>query len=436
MPSTRKRTNAVGWHHAWLLVCLTMAVACSGEADQTSANADASAEATALANPASNESLNAGDRMQALLEELAGIAPGVSAAVATTNGVIWSGTAGWSDIENRQAVTPEQLFGIGSITKTFTSVILQQLADEGQLDLDAPLASLLGDEVNGIANANTATVRQLMNHTSGIPSWEDDATWKREGRGAELDPGHVWGKTETLRYIQGQPALFAPGAQYSYSNSNFTLLGRVVEVVTGKDLVAVIEARIRRPVGIDSIFLEGFEPIPANRHATRYHFNTPDFRRDAGLNAAFVPVDDQLINVAATNLSVEWAAGGMVAAAGDLARYAVAVFDGTLLSEQAIADLVTFRPVRDARPEDTAPVAETGYGVFRRYLGEHRVLGHGGDVLGYSGWLYYEPESGVALAILTNAGTMHAGPGVGAGSVVSGDGRFMDAAIALACPDC
>lgn len=436
MPSKPRKPTSAGFCHAWLLACLTVAAACSGEVDRSPANTDVSADATAPANETINVPASASDSMQTLLEELAEIAPGVSAAVATNDGVVWSGTAGWSDIENQQPVTPDQLFGIGSITKTFTSVVLQQLADEDRLDLDASLASILGDEVDGIANADKATIRQLMNHTSGIPSWEDDATWKREGRGVDLSPGHMWGKTETLRYIKGQPALFAPGTEYSYSNSNFTLLGRVVEVVSGKDLVEVIETRIRRPIGIDSIFLEGFEPIPDGRHATRYHFNTPDFRRDAGLNEAFVAVDDKLINVAATNLSVEWAAGGMVAAAGDLARYGVAVFDGTLLSEQAIADLTTFRPVRDTRPEDTAPVAETGYGVFRRYLGEHQVLGHGGDVLGYSGWLYYEPKSGVAIAILTNAGTMHAGPGVGAGSVVSRDGRFMDAAIALACPDC
>ncbi|MEQ8205252.1 MAG: serine hydrolase domain-containing protein, partial [Woeseia sp.] len=397
MQSKGKRTIAVGYRHFWLLACSTMIGACNGEADRSTSNVADHAAASVPANEVTHGIADASGRMQALLDEIAEIVPGVSAAVATSDGVVWSGTAGWSDIENKQAVNPEQLFGIGSITKTFTSVVLQQLADEDQLDLGAPLASILGEEVDGIANADTATVRQLMNHTSGIPSWEDDATWKREGRGADLNPDHVWGKTETLRYIEGQPALFAPGTQYSYSNSNFTLLGRVVEVVTGKDLVEVIAARIRGPVGIDSIFLEGFEPIPANRHAARYHFNTADFRRDAGINTAFVPVDDKLINVAATNLSVEWAAGGMVAAAGDLARYGVAVFDGTLLSEQAIADLTTFRPVREARADDTAPVAETGYGIFRRYLGEHQVLGHGGDVLGYAGWLYYEPNSGVAM---------------------------------------
>ena len=435
MHNTPKQSVANLFRLLLLSVTAVMIVACSdpeGSADGSSAVVPATVS-TSTPDPASG---NAEARMQSLLDELALIAPGVSAAVATSDGVAWSGTAGWSDIENQQAVRPDHLFGIGSITKTFSSVVLQQLADEGLLDLDATLASVLGDEVDGIANADKASLRQLMNHTSGIPSWEDDATWKREGRGADLVPDHLWGKTETLRYIKDVPALFAPGSEYSYSNSNFTLLGRVIEVVTGEDVVDVIEARIRQPIGVDSIFLEGFEPVPAERLATRYHFNTPDFRRDAGLNPEFVPVNEKLINVSTTNLSVEWAAGGMVAAAGDLARYGVAVFDGTLLGADALADLTRFQPVREARPDDEGPVAETGYGVFRRYLGDHRVLGHGGDVLGYSSLLYYEPNSGVALAILSNAGTMHAGPGVGTGSVVARDGRFMDAAIAIACPDC
>src|SRR5690606_29933214 len=98
------------------------------------------------------------------------------------------------------------------------------------------------------------------------------------------------------------------------------------------------------------------------------------------------------------------------------------------------ARLQTFRLTKELQGagRDNQPLSETGYGVFRRRIGEHVVMGHGGDVLGYSAWLYYVPEHRIALAVLANAGTMHAGPDVGAGSVILGDGRFIDAAIAAA----
>ena len=373
-------------------------------------------------------------RLDHLLEELAGHVPGVAAAVATPRGIAWSGAAGWSNLEARRPMRPDELFGIGSITKTFVSVILHQLASEGRVELDAAPASYLGDELDGIANVEDATLYQLMNHTSGIPSWEDQLDWQRDGRGETLDPVRLWGKTDTLAYIVGKPALFPPGARYSYSNSNFTILGRVIEVVTGNDIVDEIEARIRRPAGLEHIYLEGFEPVPASKLATRYHFDTRSFRESAGINPAFRKIDDTYIDVSATNLSVEWAAGGMVANATDLARYAIAIFDGTLLDARSLARLQTFRLTKELQGagRDNQPLSETGYGVFRRRIGEHVVMGHGGDVLGYSAWLYYVPEHRIALAVLANAGTMHAGPDVGAGSVILGDGRFIDAAIAAA----
>ncbi len=83
------------------------------------------------------------------------------------------------------------LFGVGSITKTFAAVVILQLVEEGRLDLHATAASLLGVAVAGIPNADQATIAQLLNHTGGVPSWEDDPAWIHEGRGDRLDPGRI-----------------------------------------------------------------------------------------------------------------------------------------------------------------------------------------------------------------------------------------------------
>jgi D-alanyl-D-alanine carboxypeptidase len=97
------------------------------------------------------------------------------------------------------------LFGVGSITKTFVAVVILQLAEEGRLDLNATAESLLGSAVAGVPNVATATLGQLLNHTSGVPSWEDDPAWIRDGRGDRLDVGRIWDKTATLAYIRGTP---------------------------------------------------------------------------------------------------------------------------------------------------------------------------------------------------------------------------------------
>ncbi len=222
-------------------------------------------------------------QLQALLD--AGVAkglPGISAAVANRTGVVWTGTAGMADLEAGTPVRPDMLFGIGSITKSFSTVVILQLAQEGRLDLHATAADILGDAVAGVPNADKATLLQLLNHTGGVPSWEDDPVWIREGRGSALDVKHIWGKDETLKYIKGHQPLAPPGEQYSYANTNFTLLGMVIEKVTGHTAVEEIHTRILNPLGLKDIRLEGFEPVPEERVPHRYHWDTDDLPEDGG----------------------------------------------------------------------------------------------------------------------------------------------------------
>ncbi len=145
--------------------------------------------------PNNAEQLDAPAALQGLLD--GGVAegiPGLSAAVATSDGLVWTGVAGSADLETGVPVSPDMLFGIGSITKTFVAVVILQLVEEGLLDLNATSAGLLGSAVDGIPNADEATVAQLLNHTGGVPSWEDDPVWISDGRGATLDVSRIWGK--------------------------------------------------------------------------------------------------------------------------------------------------------------------------------------------------------------------------------------------------
>ncbi len=350
--------------------------------------------------------------------------PGIAAAVATNEGVIWSGVAGVADLETGMPVRSDMLFGIGSITKTFVAVVVLQLAEEGRLDLGATAASLLGSAVDDIPNADEATIAQLLNHTGGVPSWEDDPEWISDGRGATLDPSRIWGKTETLPYIEGHEPLGAPGVAFSYANTNYTLLGMIIEQVTGEEAVDEIHRRILEPLGLADIHLEGFEPVPEVQLPRRYHWATANFREDAGVNLAFSEVSADLIDASGSNLSVEWTAGGMVASAQDLALYVVALRDGILLEQESMDFMLDWFPVGEG--------VQVGHNLFRRkYADSLAVIGHSGSVLGFTGSMYWVEGTDVVVAVVANVGTMHSGIVPGSAGSVAQARAFMDQAMRM-----
>lgn len=334
--------------------------------------------------------------------------PGICVALATRQGVIWTGAAGYANLQDHSLAHAGYLYGIGSITKVFVASIVQQLADEGRLDLDRSARDILGPGVvDDIPNASGATLRQLLQHTSGVPTWEFDAQWIRRGRGDQLLTERNWRKDETLDYIRNgrHAATNAPGAAYAYSNSNYTILGLVIEKVTGHDATQEIHERLLRPLGLPDIRMEGFESVDAARLPARYHFDTPEFRRDAGLHASFHSVAPGLIDVSASNLSTEWTAGGLVATAHDLAAFALALRDGRVVSAPALGRMTSFKPTLD----ESDPGSEVGEGLFREKLEEGTLIGEDGGVLGFGavmGWLEHED---LVIVVMTNVGSMHSG---------------------------
>ena len=333
--------------------------------------------------------------------------PGVSAAIATRQGVIWAGCAGLGDVVAGKPITLDHLFGVGSITKVFVAVVILQLVQEGRLSLDDKPADHLGMQaLKGIANvssdaATQTTIGQLLSHTSGAPSWEDDPAWIRHGRGQNLDPGHIWGRLEALDYIRGRPATSLPGAGFNYSNSGYTLLGLMIEQVTQRTAAHEIRRRILDPLELGDTYLEGFEPGQPHRTPRRYHYATPAFRETAGIAPGFSEVRPDLIDVSTSNLSVEWTAGGIVSSPRDLVTFAIALRDGRLLDQASLLSLRDWKPAR--------PHADMGLGVFRFKDPDGALQGHNGSVLGFTGSLWWAEAGDVAVAVLANAGTMHAG---------------------------
>jgi D-alanyl-D-alanine carboxypeptidase len=370
-----------------LIGMLSLLVAASTYAGQLSPNSDAELRAVLT---------------QAMREHEV---PGFSVAIATRKGVIWTGAVGYANLKQKLPATTDNLYGIGSITKTFVASFVERLIDEGVLSEETTLVSVLGPElISDIPNAAQTTIGQLLNHSSGIPTWEFDADWIRQGRGADLSPDKRWTKTETLAFLRGgrHAATNPVGQGYAYSNTNYTLLGLVLERLTGRDFVDLLHSDLLDPLGIKDIRLEGFEAIDARRIPARYHYGTEEFRKTAGVSPAFEELDGGLLDVSRSNLSTEWTAGGLLATPTDLARFTLGLRDGRVVSPQALARMTRFRPTDEIDEQ-------AGAGIFREEVAGGWLDGYDGGVLGFGAVMGWIEGEDIVIALATNVGMMHAG---------------------------
>ncbi len=343
---------------------------------------------------------------------VAGIAmgiPGISAAIGVGDSVVWAGTAGYNDVVRRVPLNVNDRFGVGSITKTFVARVIFQLVAEGKLDLDnTPQDYLDLDIVRSVPNTGTATLRHLLNHQSGIPTWEFQEDWIPKGRGAEMELGYVWGKTETLEYCTADllPPTGEPGERYSYSNTNYTILGLIIEAVTGNDATEEIRSRLLEPLGLENTFLESFEEVPGG-YVHHYHYATPQYERVAGVHRGFTEIRPYVVESTAGNLSPEWTAGGIVSSASDLVRWAQELRDGELITPDMKSEAFTYYPPREARNSRNQYLQ--GISRTENYYDGHARLGHGGGTLGFSAGMYWLEDTDVVFVVLTNIGGMHSG---------------------------
>jgi D-alanyl-D-alanine carboxypeptidase len=332
--------------------------------------------------------------------------PGIAVAVRGSANA-WIGKAGYRNLAARAPMRASDATGIGSITKTFVAVVAMQLEEAGRLSLDATALDYLGSQKLGnIANLGSASIAQLMSHTSGIPSWEDDPDWIRQARGAGTNPTAIWSSTASLQYIYGKPALFAPSAKYGYSNSNYTILGLIIEAITGNALWHEIAKRICAPLDLYNTYMDGFStPAKATLCANRYQYVTPYFEKVAGISQYFTKIRDNLFDVGKTNLSCEWAAGGIVSTAPDIAQFFSALHSGRLLKPASLGFMTKWR---QGGITSRGPFY-VGHGLFRQSSAGRSLVGHTGGVLGSTANAFWIEGRPIAYAALSNFGTEDTG---------------------------
>jgi D-alanyl-D-alanine carboxypeptidase len=278
-----------------------------------------------------------------------------------SNVVVTSGVAG---LETRAPVSPDGYFRIGSSTKSFGATVVLQLAAENRLSLEDPVERWLPGVVQGNGNdGNAITIRHLLQHQSGIhddyPTIESAEEYHQH-RFATTTPEQI------VARALAHPPDFAPGLDWGYANTNYVLLGMIVERVTGSPWHREVAHRITQPLRLAQTIWPGTSASLPEPHAKGYEWFT----------GAAEPVDVTVVVDAD-------ASGGIVATTMDLNRFFRALLGGDLLPARQMADMQRTVPVGDQLAQFW-PGARAGLGLFSRPLSCGGVYwGHSGDQLGY-----------------------------------------------------
>ncbi|MCA0456599.1 MAG: beta-lactamase family protein [Chloroflexi bacterium] len=319
--------------------------------------------------------VHAQENVQAGLEAfIAEIAPedGPAVAVSITIGdQKWMAAGGLVDVTGTTTATAGDAFRIASISKTWLAVVVMQLRDEGKLSLSDAARDWLPDAVvTALANADQATIQQLLTMTSGIPEYLNDDFFNAVAENTAA----TWTPEEVLGFAHGLPASFAPGEGFEYSNSNYVLLQVVVEAVTGQPMHAVMRERIFEPLGLDdtyvqiqesgSPFVHGYEDFDGDGEAE----DVTDYNDGAGLGD-----------------------GALISTVSDITRFYQALFvEHSLLSENSVQEMI------DAGRNDDQ------YGIGLEVYEDESglMIGHTGAVLGFTGAVYYAADLDAVIVIL------------------------------------
>jgi D-alanyl-D-alanine carboxypeptidase len=373
----------------WIAIGLAAVATAAAAATTTSSSSTAAATATSAATAPAQHAYLQQDLQRDLDAITATGVPGVLAEVRTGDREL-RGTSGVANLDSREPVNANGFFRIGSNTKTFVSVVVLQLVAEHRLSLDDTVGHWLPGVVHGNGNdGNKITVRELLQHTSGLHNYTDDLqaqiTSPEAYRQLEF---HQFSRQDLLDIALAHQPDSAPGAAWNYSNTNYILLGMIIEKVTHDSWEDQVTRRIIVPLGLHHTHAPGTSTGLPQPHATGYL------------------IFDQNTRVDTTAENMSWAdsAGALISTAADLTRFWSAIGHGTLLPPAQIREM---RRTVPANGGDSAsvPGSQYGLGIFFVPLScGGGYWSHEGDVPGYNtvGAVSSDGRTTVVLSINSN----------------------------------
>jgi D-alanyl-D-alanine carboxypeptidase len=327
-------------------------------------------------------------KLQAKLDEWHknGKFAGATVGVVLADGTSFGLATGFSDLQTKRQMKPTDLMLAGSVGKTYAAAVALQLVGESKINLDEKVEKYLGSEkwFSRLPNAKDITVRQLMNHTSGLVRYEFKEQFTKD---LTANPDKVWKPEELLSYLFDEKAAFEAGKGWDYSDTNYIVLGMIIEKVTGKKYYDEVKKRILKPLNFKNTLEQNSRVIKGLVQGYAGE-NNPFGGTDAMLKDGKFVINPQF----------EWTGGGMVSNSVDLARWAKTMYEGRAFDAKLLPQMLE---------GVSAPMlgreTKYGLGVIIRPTRAGLTYGHSGFFPGYMTDVMYFPEYKIAVAVQVNS---------------------------------
>jgi D-alanyl-D-alanine carboxypeptidase len=300
--------------------------------------------------------------------------------------------SGMSDPAAGRAASLDDLYPVGSVTKVFVASLVMLAWQKSLLELDEPIGLHLpeiSELLPSIAQPGEITIRQLLNHRSGLPNY----SLYLDSLPRIVDEkllGCQWHEPEILALLAGQPALYPPGQGWNYCNTNYLLLGMLLERIHNRDLASLLSEQITGPLGLgNTLYMATQEPT--------HPLAVPHFTVRDGYRA-----------IPELHAPTLWrGAGAIVSTAAELLRFARALFTEELLEPESLATMQDWQAVPLERGPDVGlyNITELGFGCgLLRYVTTDglELIGHHGGIIGYRAELLHLPQHNMTLVALGN----------------------------------
>jgi len=334
-----------------------------------------------------NSTYSKKDTLQKLAEEYTKLGiPGLVIGVYTATDGYWATASGFSETETKTAMQTSNLQYLQSVTKTYLAAAILKLREEGKINLDAPITTYLPQHYwRYIDKAGTMTVRNLLNHTSGMPDYLESPAYVSY---ALQHPDHIFTSDEFLSYIKGTSQQFTPGSKFVYSNTNYHVLALIVDAIAGSH-DEVIKQKILAPLALNNTF---YRDITGRQNLVKSYIDI------AGTG------DIQNITLLQQS-SIKSAKGddGIVATPFDAINFLRGLVEGKLLTTASLNEMIKW-------VNDDAGNPVYGMGLYHVTYSNQTGFGHGGAGAGAGCALYYFPAKKLYVFLGTNIGTLIDGP--------------------------
>jgi len=304
--------------------------------------------------------------------------PGIQLSVRNSENEFWNGAHGYADLASKVEMAPCQITRVGSTVKTFTAVTILLLQEDGLLDIEEPITNYLtSDQIRDIENADKSTIKQLLKHSSGIFNYIQNAQFQTASLN---DLTKVWQPHELLEYARNQDSYFSPDTDVLYSNTNYILLGMIIEKVAGKPFYEVFEERLFEPLGMKSTQFAAEDPVPK------------------GIVRGYVDFYSNFNLINSTYYS-GWdyytADGGLISNAHDLNVFLHALFNGQVLTEVSMNKMLDWQEPKEQETEGFK--TSYGLGIFKIETEFGPAYIHSGDAIGYFASMVHFPGQNATI---------------------------------------